>query len=389
LTSFRLPRGGDRTNARQLGEIYVFLFPRGMPWHFLPLALLHLLLLGLAIPACAQNIMLQTATGGFTVSGSHPNFHAGFGNVNGLGLGTPGTGVSVITSGVSGGVLYTTNYNIVVGGTGGQTRAVLNAYVSSNFTHTAVLTLQSCYPSTSCTTAASFTTLSTSSGSPTTIIAQPGVLNGTVTGSLALFVSNLNGGSAFTGTDTATITFNVYAYSSNNNTLTFKEADTLILNTPSENVQTALKFLLATAPSGVAITSASDFALNFGNVNGLGIGPASGLSTSSISGGQLYNTPYLLQPTFSSFSSATGTLKVYVSTNFAHPSQLQLQDSSSSGGAFTAISTSSGSQTTITSTASSGTNVTRYLGLSVSNANGPTIFTGADNATLTYTLVVP
>jgi hypothetical protein len=41
------------------------------------------------------------------------------------------------------------------------------------------------------------------------------------------------------------------------------------------------------------------------------------------------------------------------------------------------------------SSATSGTNVTRYLGLFVSNANGSGTFTGADVSTLTYTLIVP
>jgi len=378
-------------NVRLLEGVRPFLFRRGPGWLIFPLGILHMWLLGAAVPACAQTLTITTAPGGFTVSGAHPNFNAGFGNVNGLGIGTPGTGVSLITSGVSGGALYTTQYNLVVAGALGLglDAAVLSAFVSSNFTHPPVLTVQSCYPAAACTSAASFTTLSTNSGAPTTIIAKPGVLNGTYTASLALLVSNVNGSGAFTGSDTATITFDVYAYSSIFNTLTFRESDTLTLNTPSENVQTAVQFLLASAPGGLGVTPATDFAMNFGNVNGLGIGPGAGLSTSSVAGGKLYATPYLVEPAFSSFASTTGTLKVYVSTNFAHPAQLQLQDSSAGSGPFTAISTLSGTQTAITSAASSGSNITRYLGLFVSNANGPTIFTGADNATLTYTLTVP
>jgi hypothetical protein len=52
--------------------------------------------------------------------------------MNGLGIGTPGTGISVTTSGVASGALYTTNYNLKVAGAGPQTAAVINAYVSTN-----------------------------------------------------------------------------------------------------------------------------------------------------------------------------------------------------------------------------------------------------------------
>jgi len=338
-------------------------------------------------PANGQSITLQTASGGFAVSGSSHTFLAGFGAVNGLGVGTPGTGVSVTTSGVSGGSLYTTNYNIQVAGAGGQNTAVIFAYVSSNFSHPAVLQLRSCYPS--CTGAASFTTLSTNSGAPTTIIGVPGVLNGTYTASLALFVSNVSGSGAFSGPDSATITFQVYAYSSDSHTSILKESDTLSLSNPSENVQTAVQLTLATAPGGLTISPAADFSVNYGNVNGLGIGPNTGETTVSASGGIIYSTPYWIQPTFAGFSTSTATVKAYVSSTFVHPTILSLYDATASGGPYSAISTSSGSPTALTSSASSGSNVTHYLGLFVSSANGAGIFTGADNATLTYTLTAP
>ena len=103
---------------------------------------------------------------------------------------------------------------------------------------------------------------------------------------------------------------------------------------------------------------------------------------------KLYGTPYLLQPTFAGFSSTSGTLTSYVSTDFVHPSQLELRDSSS-GSSYSTISKSSGSQTTFTSSAASASPITRYLGLFVSDTNGGAVFTGADTATVTFTLVVP
>jgi len=218
------------------------------------------------------------------------------------------------------------------------------------------------------------------------VIPAPGISsNSTVTASLALFVSNTNGASAFVGSDNATLTFNVY----DGSTMTLKHTQTLRLNNPNENVQTAVRLTLGTASGGLTISTASDYSTNFGNVNGIGIGPSTGLTVVSASGGKVYSTPYLIQPYFSSFTTTTASLKMYVSLDFVHPTILELRDSTSSGGTYTAISKSSGTQTSLTTTASSGTSLTRYLGLFVSSSNGATAFTGVDTATLTYTLTAP
>src|SRR5262249_26265161 len=146
---------------------------------------------------------------------------------------------------------------------------------------------------------------------------------------------------------------------------------TLALNTPNETVQTALQLLLATAPGGLTISPSSDFSANYGNANGLGVGtPSSGLTVVSAAGGVIYSTPYYLQPSFSSFASATGSLSMHVSTAFAHPNTLTLQDAASSGGPYTSVSTSSSFPTSITTSANSGSTITRYLGLFVSSSNG-------------------
>jgi hypothetical protein len=153
-------------------------------------------------------------------------------------------------------------------------------------------------------------------------------------------------------------------------------------------MQTSLRLVLSTAPGGRTISTGSDFSMSYGTVNALGISPGTNLTATAVSGGELYSTPYQLQPTFASFSSTIGTLKTYVSADFVHPSQLELRDSSN-GSSFSAISKASGSQTNLTSSATTASTVTRYLGLFVSNTNGATVFTGADNATVTFTLVVP
>lgn len=339
----------------------------------------------------AQDISFQTATGGVTISGSKP-WHAGFGNVNGLGVGTPPAGTTVITAGVGSGVLYTTPYNIVISGAGGKSPAVVQAYVSTNFAHPSILVLQSCYPNSSCTGAGSYTVLSTSSASPTVVIPQPGITtNSTVTASLALFVSNTDGAGAFAGADSATITYNVY----NGSNMTLQHTELLTLNTPNETVQTAVQLILATAAGGITISPASDFAANFGNANGLGIGPGAGLSIVSGSGGVIYATPYQIQPSFSSFTSTSCTISAYVSTDFVHPGTLALEDSGSAAGPYAGISKSMGTPTTISTSWGSGSANTRYLGLLVSAASGAGAFPGTaggagnDSAILTFTMTVP
>src|SRR5262249_59905257 len=109
-------------------------------------------------------------------------------------------------------------------------KAVVKAYVSTNFAHNAILQAYSCLAS--CGSAANYTAMSTNSGSPTDIVPFPGQHNSTITARLAIFVSSQNGASAFTGTDSATITLFVY----DGNTL--KHTYTLTLNNPNENVQT-------------------------------------------------------------------------------------------------------------------------------------------------------
>ena len=344
-----------------------------------------------AVPASgAVTQKLQTG-GGVTISGSSPNFNSGYGNVNGLGVGTPSAGISILTTGVAGGVFYNTPYHVVLSGMTAGHKATVTVYVSAQFAHPTIVHLLSCYPNAGCTTGASYTTISTNAGAPTTIIAAPGVANGTYTASLALFVSNTNGGGTFTGADTATLTFTATDLN-NSNTSTV----TLALNTPNETVQTALQLLLATAPGGLTISPGSDFSANYGNTNGLGVGsPSAGLTLVSAAGGVIYSTPYQIKPSFSSFSSTTGSVSIYVSTDFVHPNTLTLKDAASSGGPYTNISKSSGSPTSITTSANSGSTITRYLGLFVSSSNGAGAFpgtagaSGADAATLTYTFTVP
>jgi hypothetical protein len=325
---------------------------------------------------------MSSTPGGVAVTGTQPNYSAGFGNVNSLGVGTPAAGVTVITTGVSGGVIYSTNLSFTIGGEPSPHTAILSVYMSSNFTKSAALIAQSCY--TGCGTGAGFSTVSTNAGAPTVIIPSPGISDGTYTISLGLLVANANGAGATSGADSAIVTF-VAQDTANGKTASV----TLNLNSPSENIQTAVGFTLASAPGGLSVLSGSDYSMNFGSVNGIGVSPAAGLTIVPAAGGVTYSTPYLLQPVFSGFASTTATLKVYVSMDFIHPAILQLQDSAASGGPYNNISKTSAAQTSITTSVVTNTILTEYLGLFVSNVNGASAFTGSDSATLTYTLTVP
>ncbi|HEV2349677.1 MAG TPA: hypothetical protein VG028_07525 [Terriglobia bacterium] len=325
---------------------------------------------------------MSSAPGGVIVSGTQPTYSAGFGNVNSLGVGAPAAGVTLITTGVSGGVIYSTYLNFTLSGEPVPHKATLSVYMSSNFTKSAALIAQSCY--TSCGTGASFSTVSINAGAPTLIIPSPGISDGTYTISLGLLVANANGAGATSGADSAIVTF-VATDTANGKT----SSVTLNLNNPSENIQTAVGFTLASAAGGLSVNPGSDFSMNFGSVNGIGASPAAGISIVPAAGGAIYSTPYLLQPVFSGFASTTATLSVYVSMDFVHPAILQLDDSAAAAGPYSAISKSSGAQSSITSTVVTNTILTRYLGLYVSGVNGAGAFTGSDNATLTYTLTEP
>jgi len=349
-------------------------------------ALIISFLLITCLPARAgANFDLVSAAGGITLTQVGNNYISSFGSMNALGIGTPAAGVTVIP--LSNGAIYLTSYSLFVHGglPAGQTGFV-TAYASTNFGHPVALILESCPSSSSCNAAAQFSTLSTNSGAQTTVIAPPGIAKGvTVNAGLAIFVPDNNGVNAFSGTDSAVITFTM----TNNNTGSVIETLQLSLNNPNETLQSAVQLTLASAAGGLTISPAADYAMNFGNVNGLGIGPATGLTTSAATGGVVYSTPYLLQAAFSDQSSTTATIKTFVSSPFAHPTVLQLRDAAASTGPFNNIGTTAGTATQITNTAANRSTITRFLGLFVSNISGATAFSGSDSATLTFTMTVP
>lgn len=354
-------------------------------WSLFRAALIILVLTAWTSQAWAgSDVDIVQVPGGVPIAGAGgaSSFQTSFGTLNGLGIGTPTAGVTAIP--LSNGTLYITTVGILPhGGLPNGHNVIVTAYVSTNFGHPSALIVESCPSTSTCSSSGQFSVMSTTSGAQTSVIPAPGDPKGTTaTIGVAIFVPDNNGGTAFAGTDSATITYTMID-STNGNVL---ETDPLLLNNPNETLQTAVQLTLGTATGGLTISPANDYAANYGNVNGLGIGPGAGLTTTSVAGGTVYVTPYLLNAAFSDFSSTSATIKVALTTNFAHPTILQLDDSGSSGGPFTQITTTS---LQITNAAADRSSLTRFLGLFVSNINGAGAFTGSDSATLTFTMTVP
>jgi hypothetical protein len=329
-----------------------------------------------AVEANAANLTLQTAAGGITIATNTSNF----GTMNGLAIGGATAGGSAAA--LSNGALYYSDIQFNFGGLG-QKNGYITAYVSVPFIHPAAFIVYVC-GSTSCG-SGNYGPMSTSVLTPSTIVPKPGIGNGgSTTGGIGIFIPDNDGPSAYTGADSVTITFTMLD-ASNDAVLA---TQTLLLSNANQTVQTAIQLQLSSVLGGLAITSASDYAMDFHTVNGLGIGPFTGLTPTSASGGYIYHTPYTITPVFTDFTSTVGTVNVYVSSNFAHPTILTLQDSATSNSGYSAISTSSSTPSVMTASANDRTPITRYLGLFVSNANGIPVFS-SDFATLTYTLTVP
>jgi hypothetical protein len=329
----------------------------------------------------AQNLTLSTAPGGLIIGGGAGAYNAAFGTMNGLGAGTSGTGVTVIP--LSNGALYYTPFRMTASGMTGSHTGTVTAYVSTNFAHIAAATMDSCPSNSSCNSSGQYSALSLLVASPTTVGVAGMANNVAVTGGLAIFVPDNDGASAFAGLNTVTITFKL-TESVNGNTSTVKLALTA-------TTQTAVQLTLQSAPGGATINpgGTTDYALGFGNVNALGIGPGAGFTTTLVAGGIIYDTPILINPAFAEFTSTTASVSVYVSRDFAHPAILSLQGALASAGPYVAISKNVGAQTQATTTGADRSSLTGYLGLFVSNVNGATAYTGSDSATLTFTMTVP
>jgi hypothetical protein len=136
-----------------------------------------------------------------------------------------------------------------------------------------------------------------------------------------------------------------------------------------------------------------DYNMSFGAVDALGIStPGCGAQFTPTTPGStpaVYYADYKITPIFTGQSVSTNTISAYVSANFAKSnlSIVQASNTPAAIGDLAAMSTSSGSQTNVATNATSGTALTRYIGVSVAPTNGASL-TGADSATVTYTLTV-
>jgi len=368
-----------------------------------------------AVQSSAQTLTLSTS-GGAVVSGVGP-FHSGFGSVNGLGVGTPSAGITLLSNNFTGpggvvGALYTTPYALTVVDGNPNRPSQVTAYITTNFSKPTAVALYTCTVGGACATTGGFVQMSTNVGAQTTIWAGiPAGGGGPSTARLGVWVGDLNGVAAFTGTDSVTIHYTFTQTSPPNKTTSVD----FVLDLPQENVQSAVSLGFAqgvTAVNGgaacplggpVVVGSASDVSFNIGTVDGLGISiPTCGGLVAVVATGAssaTYATSYKVIPAFSGITtSATPTATIdLTSAGFTNSSTLTVEEGASAAG-MTAVP-ASGTTHAIPTTVSN-TSIERFIGLTILNNNsgaatrfpsraaaGP--FTAsADAALVTFTMTV-
>ena len=173
----------------------------------------------------------------------------------------------------------------------------------------------------------------------------------------------------------------------------------------SANVQKAVQLTLSTgataaAHCAVAAGAGTDYSMNFGTVDGLGINAGNCNKFSPTTPGvsnAVYWSDYQLTPVFSSQSVSTNTITAQVTTTFGGVANgtsnlILVRDTANSAtlpaGAASFSNMGSASADTIATNATNGTAITRYIGIAVTPANGASVLTGAQSATVTFTLTV-
>src|SRR5580765_1896537 len=170
----------------------------------------------------------------------------------------------------------------------------------------------------------------------------------------------------------------------------------------SATIQSAVQLTLstgsvATAHCAVTTGAGTDYAMDFGTVDALGINNGNcnkfAPATPGVSNA-IYWSDYNLTPVFTSQAASTNaSITAKVTTDFAAPNNiLVVRDSANSStvpasaAAFTALST--GTPDTIAGPVASGTALTRFIGVAVTPSNAAGVLTGAQSATVTFTLTV-
>jgi hypothetical protein len=160
----------------------------------------------------------------------------------------------------------------------------------------------------------------------------------------------------------------------------------------SATVQTAMRLDLSQATGGVSISGSNgSYTLDFGNVNGLGIGaPSANVTKVAVTGGYLYTTPVKLTPAFSGFTTSNAEIKVEEDSSDDAASQAAVREGNSASISSSTVELVGGSATPFTSTATNGTPITRYVGVFVPNDNNSAAANaGSRSINLVYTISVP
>lgn len=139
---------------------------------------------------------------------------------------------------------------------------------------------------------------------------------------------------------------------------------------------------ISTSAGGATVTGnvlTGLFAINFGNVNGLGLGtPVSGVTVVTDASGALYKTPISLQPIYVGLPGQTATIEV--EQDPGGDTSMAREGSSS----ISASSTVGTTPTTIATGIATGATVTRWVGLYVSRTEPA----GSKTITLIYTITI-
>jgi hypothetical protein len=171
----------------------------------------------------------------------------------------------------------------------------------------------------------------------------------------------------------------------------------------SATIQKAVQLTLSTGTAAVTHCTVTptggtpDYTMNFGTVDALGINNGNCNKFAPANAGvdnAIYWSDYNLTPVFTSHTAITGTvITAQVTTNFGVSNIFIVRDSANSStvpanaAAFTALGTAT-ADTIAGPGVASGTALTRFVGVAVKPDNGATVGTGAQSATVTFTLTV-
>jgi hypothetical protein len=171
----------------------------------------------------------------------------------------------------------------------------------------------------------------------------------------------------------------------------------------SATIQKAVQLTLSTGTAAVthctvtATGGTPDYTMNFGTVDALGINTGNCNKFNPANPGvdnAIYWSDYNVTPIFTSHAAISGTtITAQVTTNFGVSNIFIVRDSANSStvpanaAAFTALGTAS-ADTIAGPGVTSGTALTRFIGVAVKPDNGATVGTGAQSATVTFTLTV-